>query len=223
MNRTNALRNAALVSGLVAVWASPAVADDDRRFYASADVGIGTLGSQTLEYDDGNNLTSVNTDFDASFTGGGLFGYRVNNRWSIEGGITYRRNEFEDVDVPGLGSFSEGDFASLSYAVSALYHFNIGESGKFSGYAGPGLVYVQEIDIDFETDSGDELEFDTDDAGWQFKLGGRYDLSDRWFADASATYMAADGIKMRGTADNSQTISSDYNHWKFAVGVGWRF
>ena len=212
-----------VAAGLVTFLAFPAHADDQRRFYAIADIGAGTLGSQTIQFDDGNGVSSSKLDFDASFAGGGTLGYRISDRWAIEGGITYRRNEFDTINLAALGTVTEGDFASLSYDLSALYRFNIGQSGKLSGYIGPGLVYVQEIDIDFEDDAGNETEFDGDDTALQVKFGGRYDFSDRWFVDASARWLTTDGVRMRGTNDASQTITSDYDHWSFSVGAGFQF
>lgn len=89
-------------------------------------------------------------------------------------------------------------------------------------YAGIGLVYLQEIDIDFEA-GGRETSFETDDIAFQLKFGGRYDLSDRWFIEGGAAYLAASGIEMEFPADRSQTIESDYNHWSASLGIGWRF
>ena len=60
------------------------MADDTRGLYASVDLGIGMLDSQTLEYDDGTNVSSSKVDFDASFAGGATIGYRLNDRWAIE-------------------------------------------------------------------------------------------------------------------------------------------
>lgn len=62
-----------------------------------------------------------------------------------------------------------------------------------------------------------------DDTAWQFKAGGRYDFSERWFVDAAATYLAASSVRMELPADSSQTIESDYDHLTLLLGVGWRF
>ena len=135
----------------------------------------------------------------------------------------YRRNELDPVDLGALGSFTEGDFASLGIAVNALYRFNIGGNGKFSGYVGPGYVYLQEIDIDFDNDGQQEISFESDDSAFQFKLGGHYDFNDRWYADVAATYLSADSIRMELPASPAETIQSDYEHWTVSFGVGYRF
>ena len=212
---------AVLVSGVALM--GPAEADEADRFYASASVGAGSLSSAKLTFSDGVDTSTANGKYEASFVGGGALGYRLDNGWTLEGELTYRRNELDPVSLAGLGNFSGGDFASLGFGLNALYRFNIGSSGKLQGYAGPGLVYFQEIDIDFDDGGQQEVSFESDDTAWQFKLGGRYDFSERWFVDAAATYLVASGVRMELPADPSQTIESDYDHLTLSLGVGWRF
>ena len=131
------------------LMATPAMADED-RWYLAGDVGFGNLASTSLTYIDPNSSASASTSFDVSFAGGGTFGYRISDRFSIEGEIKYRRNEFGSVDLGDLGSFSGGDFASLGFGLNLLYRFPISDDGKLSGYIGPGYLYLQEIDIDFD-------------------------------------------------------------------------
>lgn len=211
--------------GLIALALVPgaALAEDDNRWYATASIGLGSLADSQLTYSDGGQSASADARYEPSFAGGGTLGYRFAGGWNLEAEIMYRRNELEPIDVPGLGSFTEGDFASLALGVNALYRFRFGKSGKWSGYAGPGIVYLQEIDIDFDSNGQQEISFETDDTALQFKLGGRYDFSDRWFAEAGATYLTAGGVKMTLPADSAQTIESDYDHWTVTAGVGFRF
>ena len=76
----------------------------------------------------------------------------------------------------------------------------------------------------FADDGGQqEISFESDDTAWQFKPGGRYDFSERWFVDAAATYLMASGVRMALPANPSQTIESDYGHLTLSLGVGWRF
>ena len=209
--------------GTLVLLPPAALADDDNRWYATANIGLGTLDDSTLGYSDGSATSSAAASFEASFAGGGTVGYRFANGWSLEGELMYRRNELDPVDITGLGSFTGGDFASLGFGVNALYRFNFGDSGKWSGYIGPGVVYLQEIDIDFDANGEQEISFESDDTALQLKFGGRYDFSDRWFAEAGATYLAASGVKMELPADASQTIESDYQHWTVSAGIGFRF
>lgn len=197
--------------------------DSSSRWYATAQIGLGGLSSSTLSYNDATTSETTNARFEESFAGGGTLGYRVSNGWDIEGEVKYRRNDLEAVNLPGLGTFTGGDFASLAIALNALYKFNIGESGKLSGYVGPGFVYFQEIDIDFDQAGQQELSFETDDTALQLKLGGRYRFSDHWFMDVGATWLTADSVRLELPADSTQTISSNYSHWTVQVGAGLRF
>jgi opacity protein-like surface antigen len=212
---------AALASGLTLTGF--AHADEAEKFYASASVGAGSLSSATLTFSDGVNTSTANGKYEASFAGGGAIGYRFANGWTLEGELMYRRNELDPVSLAGLGDFDGGDFASLGLGVNALYRFDIGSSGKLQGYAGPGIVYFQEIDIDFDNGDQQEISFESDDTAWQFKVGGRYDFSERWFVDAAATYLMAGNVRMELPADPSRTIDSDYDHLTLSLGVGWRF
>ena len=204
------------------LMATPAMADED-RWYLAGDVGFGNLASTSLTYIDPNSSASASTSFDVSFAGGGTFGYRISDRFSIEGEIKYRRNEFGSVDLGDLGSFSGGDFASLGFGVNLLYRFPISEDGKLSGYIGPGYLYLQEIDIDFDASGQQEVSFESDDGGLQLKLGGRYDVSERWFVEAGATYFTAGSVTMDLPGDTASTLSSDYDHWTVSFGGGIRF
>jgi outer membrane protein W len=220
MTRSSWLSLPALVA-IVSV--SPQANADESRWYVAGNLGFGDLASTSLTYSDGNTTESSDASFDLSFAGGASIGYRISERFSVEGELMYRRNEFDGVELGSLGTFSGGDFASLGIGVSALYRFPIGSGGKLSGYVGPGYLYLQEVDIDFDNDEQQEISFETDDGGFQFKLGGRYDVSERWFVEAGATYFAGGEITMELPADTNQTLSADYDHWTMSLGAGLRF
>jgi len=222
MKSTSVRRTAATLMSTVLFVAATANAQES-RWYVAGNVGIGNLSSTSLTFSDGSISSSDSVSFDASFAGGATLGYQITDRFSLEGELAYRRNEFGQTELPGLGTFTGGDFASLGFGVSALYRFPIGQSGKLSGYIGPGYVYLQEIDIDFDDAGQQEISFESDDGGFQLKLGGRYDISDRWFIEAGATYFAGGSITMELPADSSQTIAADYDHWSASIGAGIRF
>ena len=222
MTKQNLILHATAALLLAGVSAN-AQADESEKWYATANFGLGSLSSETLTYFDGNDSSTASVDFDSGFGAGAALGYRFDNGWTLEGEFVYRTNDLDPISIPGLGTYEEGDFASGAIAINALYRFQLGNSGKFEGYIGPGFVYLQEIDIDFENPDEVEVSFETDETAWQLKLGGRYDFSQRWFVDASATYLVASGIEMERFDDSTQTIESNYNHLMLSVGVGFRF
>lgn len=208
--------------GGVLFTASSANADLD-RWYVTGNLGLGDLASTTLTYSDGTTTESSAVNFDMSFAGGITAGYRISERFSVEGELMYRRNEFDGAQLGDFGTFSGGDFASLGIGINALYRFPIGDTGKFSGYVGPGLVYLQEIDIDLDNNDQQEVSFESDDSGFQLKFGARYEFSERWFTEVGAIYFAGGDIEMKLPADDAQTLSAKYNHWSASIGVGLRF
>ena len=168
-----------------------ALADDD-TYYATGNIGIGFLGSEDLTYSDSVLTATSEADFDASFAGGGTFGYYLTDNWRLEGEVMYRRNDLKDITLGGVGTSTGGDFASLSFGVSALYEFQPTDNPRLKTYVGAGLALVQEIDIDFEIDSA-ETSFETDETGLQLQAGARYDLNDRLFGgllDAAVEWSA---------------------------------
>ncbi len=217
------MKRSILISAiLVNAITAAEVAQAEQPWYVTASVGIGNLSSQDLTYRDGAVTQTAEADFDASFNGGGTLGYRFNENWRIEGEIMYRRNELAEVNLPALGTFDEGDFASLSFGLSALYDFNLFANPKVRTYVGAGVVFLQEIDIDFEDASG-ETSFETDDVAAQIQLGARYQLRDNWFLDAGIRYLTASGVTMEFPTDSNRTIESDYAPLSVTVGLGWRW
>ncbi len=211
-----------LITSAAALYAGPSRADADDRFYATALVGIGFLGSETISYRDEAISSEAKANFDLSFTGGGTLGYNLNDQWRLETEIVYRRNDLNDITVEGIGSSTEGDFASLNIGISALYNFKPFQNDKLTGYMGAGIMLTQEIDIDFEI-NGEETSFETDDVGFQLQFGGRYDFSEKLFVDAGVRYLSVSGTKLEFPGDSRRTVESDYSPISVSLGVGWRF
>ncbi len=195
---------------------------DDSRWYVTADVGMNFLGSEDLAYRDGTTSGSAKADFDPSFAGGATVGWRLNDQWRLEGELMYRRNEMDDITLPGIGASTEGDFASLSLGASALYDFNLFGNEDVTSFVGAGVVFVQEIDIDFEV-GGQETSFETDDIGFQVQFGARYDFGERWFLDARVRYLALSGVELEFPSDTSRIIKADYAPVTVSAGIGYRF
>ncbi len=195
---------------------------DDEKFYATGNIGIGFLGSEDLTYSDSTLTATSEADFDASFAGGGTFGYYLSDNWRVEGELMYRRNDMKDITLDGVGASTGGDFASLSFGISALYEFQPTDNPRLKTYVGAGVAFVQEIDIDFEIDAA-ETSFETDETGLQLQAGARYDLNDRLFVDLTARYLTVSGARMEFPADTSRTVESDYSPVTLSLGLGWRF
>ncbi len=209
------------VAVLSSLIATSAFADDD-KYYVTGNIGVGFLGSEDLTYSDSVLTATSEADFDASFAGGGTFGYYLTDNWRVEGEVMYRRNDMKDITLGGVGTSTGGDFASLSLGVNALYEFQLTDNPRLKAYVGAGVAFVQEIDIDFEIDSA-ETSFETDETGLQLQAGARYDLNERLFLDFTARYLAVSGAKMEFPSDSSRTVEADYSPLTLSLGLGWRF
>jgi hypothetical protein len=78
--------------------------------------------------------------------------------------------EFSAVGVTLAG---DSNYASTSIALNGLYDFNLFGDSKVKTYAGAGLVYLSEVDFDFETsDTEQSLDYEplsaTPAFGWRF-------------------------------------------------------
>ncbi|MEO0576224.1 MAG: porin family protein [Pseudomonadota bacterium] len=209
-------------AGMALFTSMNVAADDAKGAYVSAVAGVGFLGSQDLNYRDATTTSTAEADFSASFAGGATLGYRFNDAWRIEGELMYRRNDMDAITLDGVGVSAEGDFASLSTGISALYDFRPFDNDRLSAYVGIGAVFVQEIDIDFEVDS-QEVSFETDEVGIQLQLGGRYDFNDAWFLDVGLRYLNVSEVEMQFPSDTSRIVEADYSPVTLSVGLGWRF
>ena len=149
-------------------------------------------------------------------------GHEFSNNWRLEGEVLYRTSELDSGDIPGLGTFTDGDYSSLAIAANGFYDFNLFGNEKISSYVGAGIGWLQEIDIDFEQ-SGIEQSFSTDDIGFQVMAGARYDLGENWFVDAEARYFFASDIEMTAEDNAVGTVTADYDPLTFAISAGWRF
>ncbi|MEM1436356.1 MAG: porin family protein [Pseudomonadota bacterium] len=203
---------------LTLATAPHARAESNNSFYASIYGGIGGLAETNTRFSTGS---SGDVDFDPSFTGGGALGYAW-NRWRFEGDLTYRTNEISGAANSLPTGSSNGDFSSLSLAANALYEFDLIPGGRARTYLGLGLVYVQEIDIDFEL-SPDEVSYSDSEFGVQLIGGAAYRLSDRWELLTDLRYLPLGSISLDGERSADGSVDADYDHWSLNVGLRYRF
>jgi hypothetical protein len=120
------------------------------------------------------------------------------------------------------GSRANPTNASTSVALNALYEFDWLGSPRVRTYVGAGLVYLTEVDIDFEA-AGVERSFSGDDTGWQVLAGARYDFSPQLFFDVGLRYLVASGVKYDGEDGAVGRLVSDYEPLAISASIGWRF
>lgn len=106
--------------------------------------------------------------------------------------------------------------------MNALYEFDLFGSPRGRTYLGAGVVALTEVDIDFETSSG-ERSFSGDDTALQLLAGVRYDLGERWYLDLGLRRMRASSLRLDGEGETSGVVRTDYAPWAATVGIGWYF
>jgi opacity protein-like surface antigen len=218
MSRTLARCTIAFMASLLA---TPVFADD-RGGYVTVIAGLANQSDQTLDFRNGSTATRGEGAFDSGILGGGAVGYRFDNGWRVEGEFVYQSVDHNGLVLPSGGPSGSGNYASTSVAVNGLYEFDILGSPRARTYVGAGLVYLTEVDIDFEVGSS-EQSYSGTGTGIQLLAGARYDIGERWFLDAGLRYLAASSLDLEGEAGAPGQIKADYEPWAATVGVGWRF
>ncbi len=205
---------------LTAALTSPAVSADSNAggYYLKAIGGAGWLADADL---DSRTQGAGEAAFDAGFSGGAALGYDF-GRWLAEVELVYRTNTLDRVRGTSFDGADDGDFSSLGVGLNGAYQFNLLGNPAVQSYAGAGIVWFQEIDIDFEGE-GPERSYSGDDIGIQVFLGARYALNDRWSLHAEARYLTASGIEMDGEGAAPGSFEADYDRTSVTAGLSYRF
>lgn len=124
------------------------------------------------------------------------------------------------VDLPG--ELSGGDFSSVVISGNLIGEFNLFASDRAKSYAGVGLAWVQEVDIDVNTSAG-ERSFSTDDIGVQLFAGVEYRIGARWSASLEARYLAVGKLDLDSEGQGADSLSADYDRTSVLIGIGYRF
>lgn len=220
MPTTSTAYGLALVLSLVA---APAFAQE-RGPYVTLIAGLTGQRDQTLDFQNAGTSVRADTGFDSGILGGGAVGYRFENGWRLEGEFAYQSVDHDGKAFAGVGAgpVGTGNYASTSLAINGLYEFDLLGSPRARTYVGAGLVYLTEVDIDFER-NGAERSFSGSGAGVQFLAGARYDIGERWFVDAGLRYLAASSLELEEESGGAGRIEADYAPWAATIGVGLRF
>jgi outer membrane protein W len=190
--------------------------------YATAFGGGVFQSDQTFDFRDGALSERGDAGFSGSFSAGASLGYGWSNGWRLEGDFAYQSVDKDAGTFSGAGPVGDGNYASTSFGLNALYEFNAFGSDSVRTYVGAGAAFLTEVDVDFES-AGVERSFSGDGVGLQLLAGARYDLGQRWFLDAGVRYLMASGLDLEEEGPSTAVIEADYAPWSVMVAVGWRF
>jgi opacity protein-like surface antigen len=208
----------------VAVLLAPvlAQAQDVRDWYATGFAGFVTQSDQKLAFAGGPVTSSPTLKNDTGFGAGGALGRRLGDQWRVEIEFSYRSVDHAPLTLFNGGPSGDGNYASTSVAVNALYDFDLFGSSRARSYVGAGIAYLTEVDVDFES-AGRESSFSGSDTGFQLMAGVRYDLGSRAFVDLSLRYLMASSVELDAEENATGRITADYEPLSLMVGFGWRF
>jgi opacity protein-like surface antigen len=167
----------------------------------------GNLGAVIVEDSDFDaGPLSGEFTFDTGFGFVAAVGSSVENGGRIEVELGYRKNDFDELKIDGLGKADiDGDISSLSLMGNAYYDFST--EGGFSPFIGAGLGYANiEADLD---DAGDE---DDSVFAYQLILGGSFASSETLSVDLQYRYFATDDPEFDG-------VDAEYSTHNFMIGL----
>lgn len=197
-------------------------ADGNIGWYLKPTLGFSSLSDQsgTLSSTDGLD-GEADIDLSSGFLAGFGVGYRYASPWRSELYWEYRSNDSDTRINQSEQAFS-GNYASSIFYLNGYYHFY--ENSQWSLYAGAGLGYVQEIDLDIEQD-GIERSYSGDgDLTAQLMLGAQYQIDKRWSVSTELRYSSLSSVDLDGEENAVGTLTGlDYDPLSLQVGFSWRF
>lgn len=195
-------------------------ADVPAAWYVTGTGGLVSQSDQQLQ-PTGSSVAQT-LRLDTGFLAGAAVGRRFANGWRAEAEFMYQTVDHPDVTLGAGGPAGDGNYASTSVALNALYEFNLFGSTRARTYVGAGIAYLTEVDLDFEG-TGGERSFSGSDVGVQLLLGARYDVGDRAFVDAGVRYLRASNVELDDESPGGGRIVADYEPLAFTLSFGWRF
>ena len=134
----------------------------------------------------------------------GAIGYAHGSGARGELAVGYRQNDFDDFDVPSVGTAAvDGDLSALTVMGNVYYDFNLGGAGsRWSGLTpfvggGIGTAFMNAV---VDSLGGSPVGSDEDDTvfAWQVMAGLAYDVSPDIAATVSYTYFATSDAEFDG-------------------------
>ena len=160
--------------------------------------------------------------FDGGFVVAGAVGYEITDNILIEAEYAYRSADVDRFDAPGFGS--GGDFASVILTANALYRLDGWETPigqRLRPYAGFGVGFTQEIDLDIGSGASAGEYEDSGGFVWQVRGGLDWKLSDAVALNAELRYVDAGEPTFSGPG--GARLDVGYAAVEGLVGLSYRF
>jgi outer membrane protein W len=196
--------------------------DTSNNFYIKPIVGVSVLSDQTFITD---NLLEQTGSADIELNNGlnlGLgAGYRFNDSVVLELAWEYRTNDSNT--TLNNGATFAGNYASSLFSANAYYTFF--RYDNIDVYAGTGLIYVQEIDLDLEDSELERSLSGNGSSGMQFMIGTRYQLAKSWYLQAQLRHISVSNMRLDAEENlNTGSINNlSYKPLSFELAVAYWF
>ena len=189
------------------------------RWSVAALGGFGSLGDSNLS---GSAGAAGSASFDPGFMAGLGVSYRL-GAWEVGGDYLYQTNDIDRLPGSGVTAGADGgDFSAVAVALTVQRTFNLLPSDRAASYLGAGLVWLQEVDIDFDTPTG-EASFSDSAIGYQLQAGVRYRLAPRWEAGLELRYLDAGSLSLDGEGAPTGRVKADYERTSVLGSLRYRF
>jgi opacity protein-like surface antigen len=222
MNRHKLLRYLPTFA-LVALFVTGIASADENRYYLEAHLGQSLNGADSLEAD-ATDLPPgrASVDYETGFASGLALGRRLGPDWRVEVEYLYRTDELGFAEFTDGTRFDEGDFSSVTLSANAYYEFPdlLKQSDReLRIYLGAGVGWIQEVDIDFESEAG-EISYETDEIAYQMMAGLRWGFAERWALDFEYRLLKASDVKM---TSRTGSVTSDYEPVTLGFALSYSF
>ena len=194
----------------------------DKGWFIRPNVGMSLLSDQTVNSVDVLGASGdVDISLDSGFVAGIGVGYFYNSNVAVELAWEYRSNE-STVSLANNRIIDEGNYASNMFFLNTHYYFN--SSTRWQPYVGAGLSWIQEIDIDLESETVESSYATDGNIGFQLFAGLGYQLSDDWQIQAELRYGSIDDIDLTSEEGTQGSFANfDYQPTTLQVGLIYNF
>lgn len=217
----NFLKKSILSSLLVVSSSHTSMAVESSNWYVKSHFGLSNLGDQSSSVSDFDTQVSIAAvDVDTGFVSGLGVGYQFSPQVAAEIGWEYRTNDSVTEFNTGQ-KFNDGNYASNIFYLNGVYYLS--PERKWNPYLGLGLIWVQEIDIDFEQGGSERSFSDSGDIGLQAFVGLSRELSKKWSLHTELRYGSITGIELQEEGGKARLNNLDYRPFTAQVGLKYRF
>jgi opacity protein-like surface antigen len=220
MNFRRFLGLAVVLASLVGLAGPSRAQTEPRGVYATVYGQASWLASTSFnEVGNAGFGSGLEASFNTGFGFGANIGFQFGNGWATELEWNYRSHPLDSLTKGGATLATDGDFASNIFFINGLRRF-VGLTRGWTPYLGLGVGWVQEIDLDLNTNANQRAWSEQGKFGVQFIAGGEIPLSNGWSLITDVRFLALGGIDMPAESGVTGRLSKpDYNPVSLQVGL----